>query len=75
MFKRELYDNTFVSELMYMPSPTVSPHESMEDVAKKFQTTNHYNLPVLENGKYLGFISRANVFSKYRKMIKDFSDD
>ncbi len=75
MFNRELYDNTFVNELMYMPSPIVSPKESMEDVAKKFQNTNHYNLPVLENGKYLGFISRANVFSKYRKMIKDFSDD
>jgi CIC family chloride channel protein len=75
MFKPELYDTTFVNELMYMPSPIVTPKESMEEVAKKFQNTKHYNLPVLDNGKYLGFVSRANVFSQYRKMIKDFSND
>ncbi len=25
-------------------------------------------------GKYVGFVSRANVFSKYREMLKDFSE-
>ncbi len=58
-----------------MPQPSVSPGESMEDVAHKFQTSNHYNLPVLENGIYIGFVSRANVFSKYRTLIKEFSED
>jgi len=75
MFKRELYDTVFVNELMFMPSPTVSPDESMEDVAKKFQKTSHYNLPVIDNGKYVGFVSRANVFSAYRDLLKKFSED
>lgn len=75
MFNRDLYDKLTVSELMFMPSPTVSPNESMEDVAKKFQTTSHYNLPVIEDGKYIGFVSRANVFSAYRELLKKFSDD
>ncbi|MGM0550067.1 MAG: chloride channel protein [Bacteroidota bacterium] len=75
MFNRDLYDKVKVRELMYMPSPTVSPDESMEQVASKFQHTNHYNLPVVKDGKYMGFVSRANVFSAYRKMLKDFSDD
>jgi CIC family chloride channel protein len=47
----------------------------MEDVAQKFAETSHYNLPVLNNGKYIGFVSRANVFSAYRKLVKDFSND
>ena len=75
MFKRELYDTVNVNELMYMPTPVVLPNESMEDVAKKFQKTDNYNLPVVDNGKYVGFVSRANVFSAYRELLKKFSDD
>lgn len=75
MFKPELYDTTSVSSLMFMPATYVDPEESMEEVAKKFQQTRNYNLPVLKDGKYIGFISRANVFSEYRKLLKDFSDE
>ncbi|HKL67122.1 MAG TPA: chloride channel protein [Bacteroidales bacterium] len=75
VFKQELYDNTYVRELMFMPSPTVSVHESMEDVAYKFQTSSHYNLPVLDKGKYVGFVSRANVFSQYRAMMRNFMEE
>jgi CIC family chloride channel protein len=75
MFNRDKYDNVYVKELMYMPSPQVHPDESMEDVAQKFQTTKHYNLPVIEDGKYIGFVSRANVFSSYRKLLSAFSED
>jgi len=75
MFEREKYDSVFVDELMFMPSPLVSPNESMEDVAKKFKTSSHYNLPVIDNDKYVGFVSRANVFSAYRNLLKKFSED
>jgi CIC family chloride channel protein len=75
MFDRDQYDKVSVKELMYMPSPVVTPDESMEDVAQKFQTTKHYNLPVIENGKYRGFVSRANVFSAYRRLLRSFSEE
>jgi CIC family chloride channel protein len=75
MFSREKYDAVNVRDLMYMPSPVVHPDESMEDVAQKFQTTKHYNLPVIEDGKYMGFVSRANVFSAYRRLLRAFSED
>jgi CIC family chloride channel protein len=75
VFKPELYDCTQVRELMFMPSPTVSPEESMEEVAHIFQTTSHYNLAVLDNGKYIGFVSRANVFSEYRSMVRNFMEE
>ncbi len=74
IFKVELYDETFVRDLMFMPHPIVSPDESMESIAKKFSETEHYNLPVLKDGKYIGFVSRANVFSAYREKLKEFSE-
>lgn len=75
MFQPELYEKTYVSELMFMPEITVSPDESMEAVAKKFQQSGKFNLVVLQDGKYLGFVSRARVFSSYRSLLKNFSDD
>ena len=75
IFKPELYDTVKVDELMYMPEPLVSPDESMEEVALKFQESGNFNLPVIKNGKYLGFVSRARVFSKYRRLLKEFSDE
>lgn len=75
IFNQDLYDKTIVSNLMYMPDPVVSPNESMEEVAQKFQETGHYNLPVIKDGKYLGFVSRASIFSTYRKLLKEFSQE
>ncbi len=75
MFNQELYDKITVSSIMYMPDPLVYPGESMEQVAHKFQETNHYNLPVIDNGRYLGFVSRARIFSTYQKLLREFSDE
>ena len=73
IFKHELYDKVKISELMYMPEYYIDPKDSVEVVANKFESSAIYNLAVIENGKYIGFISRAQVFSKYRKQIKDVS--
>jgi CIC family chloride channel protein len=75
VFERDLYDKTYIRDLMFMPEPLVDPDESMEDIASKFSESEHYNLPVIKDGKYLGFVSRANVFSKYRELLKEFSDE
>ncbi len=75
IFKPELYDKIKVDELMYMPEPLVSPDDTMEEVTRKFQDSGNFNLPVIKDGKYLGFVSRAQVFSQYRKLLKEFSDE
>ncbi|MFA5417962.1 MAG: chloride channel protein [Bacteroidales bacterium] len=75
MFEPDLYDSTMVTDLMYMPDTLVDPTESMEEVARKFQETSHYNLPVIKDGKYMGFVSRARIFSAYRKLLKEFSEE
>ncbi len=75
MFQTEMYDSTLVKNLMFMPSKVVEWEDDMETVAAKFQHSGKYNLVVLKDGKYIGFVSRANVFSQYRKLLKEFSDD
>jgi len=75
IFNTEIWDTTKVKDLMFMPEILVDPDESMEAVAHKFQESDNYNLPVIKDGKYLGFVSRAQVFSTYRKLLRDFSDE
>jgi len=75
IFKPELYDTTKVSSLMSIPATFVEVTDNMDTVVAKFQDYDKYNLPVLDNGKYVGFVSRANVFLSYRKLLKDFSED
>jgi CIC family chloride channel protein len=75
MFETEMYDKTSVKDLMFMPENTIDTNEPMEQVAKKFQESGRFNIVVLQDGKYLGFVSRAKVFSSYREMLKQFSDE
>lgn len=75
IFSPEQYENTYVHDLMVAPGICVNPDDSMEDVAHRIQQTGRFNIPVVKDGKYLGFVSRANVFSSYRRMLKRFSDE
>lgn len=75
IFEPDLYDSVLVKDLMYMPEYFISPTDNMETVAEKFETSGRFNLAVIKDGKYLGFISRASVFSKYRKTLQHFSHE
>lgn len=75
MFHQEMYDTTKIRDLMVTPEWTVDTSDQMEEVARKFSESGRFNFPVLRDGKYLGFVSRARVFSSYREMLKHFSED
>lgn len=75
MFQPEKYDNVFVRDLMIIPEVVIQHDESMADVASKYQYSDKFNLVVLNEGKYCGCVSRAQIFSTYRRMLKHFSED
>ena len=75
MFDTEVYDSVFVKDLLIDPPMVINLNDSMEEVMNKFKDTGLWNLPVVENGKYLGFVSRANIFNAYRKLLVEFSED
>jgi chloride channel protein, CIC family len=75
IFKQDKYDKISLKEIMYMPEHWISPTDSMDEVVEKFVSSGRYNLAVIDNGTYKGFISRAKVFSEYREYVKLFSHD
>jgi CIC family chloride channel protein len=73
IFKHELYDKVIVKELMSMPPEIIAPYEPMESVMKKFDETGAWNLPVINEGEYVGFISKSSIFANYRNKLIDNS--
>ncbi|MBN2261876.1 MAG: chloride channel protein [Prolixibacteraceae bacterium] len=75
IFNRELYDSTMITDFMIAPPAVVETNESMESVMKKFNASKAWNLPVTQNGKYIGFLSKSKIFNEYRDMLIHFSDE
>ncbi len=74
MFDQTLYDEVIARDLMQNPPAIISLSETkMTSVMKKFQDTGAWNLPVLSNGAYYGFVSKSKLLTAYRRKLIDFS--
>lgn len=76
IFRQELYHRFDCKRLMTSPPAIIRNTESMAAVMRRFDETNAWSLPV-ENaeGHFLGFISKSRVFSTYRQVLVDFSQE
>lgn len=70
MFDTELYETTLVKELMHN-APDVIDYDksSMPQIMKKFKESGAWNLPVIKEGKYYGFISKSKLLTVYRRKL------
>lgn len=75
MFEPKQYDQVLVKEVMSDYPTHVSSSDSMDLVMKKFNKSGAWNLPVIDNGKYVGFVSKSKLFNAYRKVLRAFSDE
>ena len=69
MFRPDRYDTLTAQDLMKDPPDTVAIHETMPSIMQKFDRTRAWNLPVLQDGRYVGFISKSNIFTAYRSLL------
>jgi len=75
MFDKDRYNVTMVKDLMIMPPEIIAPDEKMDNVMRKFNESGVWNLPVVNNRKYIGFISKSTIFNAYRAELVRFSED
>lgn len=69
MFDKEKQEKTTVKNYMHSPPASVSSHENMQSVMSKFELSGAWNLPVIDHGKYIGFLSKSRIFNTYRKKL------
>lgn len=75
MFRTDLYKKMHVSRFMTATPAVLDVNEPMDKVMNTFDKTNAWNLPVVDNGKYVGFVSKSKIFNSYRQVLKHFLDD
>lgn len=69
MFDKEAQQNVSIETIMHSPPDVISTQDNMQAVMEKFERTGAWNLPVLENGKYVGLISKSRIFNAYRNKL------
>ena len=76
IFRTELYNRFEVSQLMMPPKAVLNINDPMSDVMEIFEQTLAENLPVEgENGILKGYLRRDRVYSMYRQMVADMSEE
>jgi chloride channel protein, CIC family len=69
MFDLEKQETVLVRQLMHSPPEILLVTENMQFAMDKFERSGAWNLPVVEDGRYLGFVSKSRIFNTYRKRL------
>ena len=74
MFDQALYQTTSVETFMQNPPDYIDyEKDSMQKVMNKFQDSGAWNLPVIKNGIYHGFVSKSKLLTAYRRELINFT--
>ena len=72
MLDHTVYDFMLIYDMMETPHGLLSPDDDLAWAMANFDRYNVKYLPVCSTGgKFEGFISREEIFSKYRRIVRD----
>lgn len=66
MFNTEHYDTVTATEVMQKSSMIIDATEDIFTIMKKFEESGQWNLPVVNDGIYIGFLSKSSILDQYR---------
>ena len=76
VFRIELYHHFTASQLMTEPKARLSDATPMAEVMRAFDKTGANWLPVFDvENRLMGYVSRQRIYTMYRKMVADMSED
>lgn len=69
LYDSQHYDTVKVRELCQQPDETVALNETASAILEKFDRINSWYLPVVQDKKFIGFVSRMRVLARYRSEL------
>lgn len=75
MFNQEHYDTLTVKDLMKAPPAIIHVGDNVADVITRFDATQVWTLPVIEDNKLVGFLSKSSILNKYRLLLQEYSEN
>lgn len=73
LFRPDLHENLSIEAFVSRNILSIELGENMETVMAKLENSSLWNIPVTRKGKYVGFVSRSNVLSFYRRILQKTS--
>lgn len=74
MFDLSMYEKIRVDSFMQHPPEKIFyGQDDMKTVMRKFQDSGAWNLPVIKDGRYLGFVSKSKMLTAYRRKLINFA--
>ena len=74
MFDLSMYEKIRVETFMQHPPEKIFyGQDDMKTVMQKFQNSGAWNLPVIKEGRYLGFVSKSKMLTAYRRKLINFA--
>lgn len=74
MFNADLYEVTYVESLMHAPPEKIFyEKDNMKQIMQKFQESGAWNLPVIKNEMYYGFVSKSKLLTAYRRELLNYT--
>ena len=76
MFDEQSQNTYKVEYLMHQPPDFIYlEKDNVKSAIDKFQKSGAWNLPVISNGKYAGFISKSKLLTAYRQKLLEVTDE
>jgi chloride channel protein, CIC family len=73
LFQPEVHSELSVERMVQRDVLSIDVRENMDEVMRKLEDSKLWNIPVTKDSKYAGFISRSNILSFYRRILKQTS--
>ncbi len=69
LFDRDMYAIMTMGSVMHGDLPVIDARESALSAIQKFEASGAWSLPVIEDGKFLGMMSKSTLFDRYRREL------
>lgn len=69
LFNPVMYDAVILEQVMETKLETVHPDDDLSDVISRMDLHHLYSMPVVENGVFIGMISKATILDQYRREL------
>jgi CIC family chloride channel protein len=69
IFDAANHEHATVKDLMTKPAAVIEHNENLHQVLQKFEDTKQWNLPVTDHNRYIGFVSKSSILSRYRNEL------
>ncbi len=69
MFDANISDDETIAHIMVVPPAIIDYNQSVNDVMGIFDKLDVWQLPVVKDGSFIGFVSKSTLLAKYREEL------